>query len=1135
MNDLDVINRYILESVKSGRVNKQKALEALSLFNSNKLSDSIRWMVNEIEFEVFGTRNNYTVDEIQSTISFKLFLDKLIDLSKSVKPEEDINKINRAEHREYYPLSSQQSRIFTVSVLDKTGIAYNIPQIINLEENFDKQHIEGIIHMLIKRHEILRTSFKYIDGIPKQVVHEDIDFKLEHINTDNNNLKDIIKAFVRPFDLSSAPLFRAAIVSMPESKTVLVVDIHHIISDGYSLSNVLTKELISLSRGEVLPEPKLQYKDFSVWQQKMFENGGFEKNKRYWLDMFSGELPISNMPLDCARPTIMSFDGDYITFSVESEIKERLKSLSAKNQTTLYMTLLSAYYVLLSKYTGQEDIVVGSISMGRHHKGTESMMGMFVNTLALRNYPKGNKTFRELLMEVKTNTLNAFENEDFQYGELIKALEIKRDISRNPLFDTVFFMQSHIISENNLITRHENKTSQFDITLEGLETEEEIKFTLEYNVSIYKKATMERFSKHFINILKQIAEQDEIKICDIDILSEAERQQILFEFNDTEVEYQRNKTLHELFEEQAEKTPDSIAVKSGNLVLTYRELNEKAGKLAGYLEDKGIKSEALIGIMVDRSLDMIIGIMGVLKSGAAYIPIDPEYPKDRIEYMLEDSGARIVLTNKNLGDKLGVNIEKLKIDEEWIYETENRNLTCKSHANSLAYIIYTSGSTGKPKGVMIEHRAVVNFIKGITDIMHFEKGESILCLTSISFDIFVLEAILPLTVGMRIVLADEIMQRDITGLLNIIKEEEIRVLQATPSRMQMLLDSKEGRRGLDKLRIIMIGGDMLHASLLKEVQSIKTAKIFNMYGPTETTIWSSVKELTKETQISIGTPIANTSMYILGKDNKLLAMGIPGELCIAGDGLARGYMNNVSLTEEKFAPNPFVPGKKIYKTGDIARWLPDGNIVLLGRSDNQVKLRGHRIELGEIESSLISHAEIKEAVVAAREDNNGNKYLCAYIVSEREFTVQELREYLSRGLHEYMIPSYFCQLDHLPITANGKIDRKALPEPSGNMKMGTEYAPPSNETEETLVKLWGSVLITKTIGADDDFFDLGGDSLTLGQLQLLINEHYPNKIKTYDLFDNRTVRKQARLIADRSKSNKENNESKKEKLELLEF
>jgi len=1135
MNNLDDINKCILENVKSGEINKQQAIEVLSLINSNKLTDSISSIVNEIEYEAFGSRNSYTIDEIQNKIGFKVFLDKLIMLSKSARIVEEYNEIKRVDKQEYYPLSSHQSRVFVASIIDKTGITYNIPQIINLEADLDKQHIESMIHMLIKRHEILRTSFKYIDGVPVQIVHDDIDFKLEQIHRDNNNLKEIVKAFVRPFDLNSVPLFRAAIVSMPENKTVLVVDIHHIISDGYSLSNVLAKDLLSLLHGKILPEPKLQYKDFAVWQQKMLENGAFQKMKKYWLEVFSGELPVSNMPLDYARPPKENLEGDYIIFSVEKEIKEKLKKLSAKNGTTLYMTLLSAYYVLLSKYTGQEDIVVGAMSMGRHQKNTEDMMGMFVNTLALRNYPEGNKTFREFLLDVKANMLMAFENEDFQYDELIKALKIKSDMRRNLLFDTVFFMQSHIISENNLITRLEKKTSQFDITLEGLETEEEIKFSLEYNVSIYKKSSMEKLSKHFINVLKQIVEQDEIKICDIDILSEAEIHQLLFEFNDTEAEYQRNKTIYELFEEQVERTPDSIAVKSGKKVLTYRELNEKAGKLASLLVDKGIKSEAIIGIMTDRSLDMIIGIMGILKSGAAYLPIDPEYPKDRIEYMLEESGARIVLTNKNLGDKLEINIEKLKIDEEWIYEMENSHSSCKSLANNLAYIIYTSGSTGKPKGVMIENRAVVNFIKGITDIMHFEKGESILCLTAISFDIFVLETILPLVVGMKIVLVDEEMQRDIVGLTNIIKEEEIRVLQVTPSRMQMILGSKEGRSGLDKLRVIMIGGDMLHDSLLKEVQSVSTAKIYNMYGPTETTIWSSVKELTKETQISIGTPIANTSMYILGKDNKLLALGIPGELCIGGDGLARGYMNNVLLTEEKFVANPFVPGKKIYKTGDMARWLPDGNIELLGRRDNQVKIRGHRVELGEIENRLLSHVEVKEAVVVAREDNNANRYLCAYIVSEKEFTVQELREYLSIELYEYMIPSYFCRLDSLPITANGKIDRKALPEPSGNVKMGTEYAPPSNEVEEALVKLWCSVLITKKIGVDDDFFDLGGDSLTLGQLQLLISEHYPNKIKTYDLFENRTVRKQARLITDRSKSIKEINESKKEKFELLEL
>lgn len=1135
MNNLDTINKYILESVKSGEINRQRAVEALSLINSNKMSDRINWVVSEIEYDVFGSRNVHMIDEIQNRIGFKLFLDKLMDLSKSVNPGEEHNQIKRVGYQEYYPLSSHQRRIFAACALDKTGIAYNIPQIINLEADLNKQQIETMIRMLIKRHEILRTSFKYIDGIPVQIVHDDIDFSLEHTHINTSDLKEIVKAFVRPFDLDSVPLFRVGIVSMPENKTVLVIDIHHIISDGYSLSNVLTNELLSLSRGEVLPEPKLQYKDFSVWQQKMLENGAFEKMKRYWLEVFSGDLPLSNMPLDHTRPPVANFSGDYITFSVAKEIKGKLKNLSAQNGATLYMTLLAAYYVLLSKYTGQEDIVVGSMSMGRNHKGTENMLGVFVNILALRNYPKASNTFRELLLEVKSNMLKALENEGFQYDELVKELHIKRDKSRNLLFDTVFYMQSHIISENNLITRLEKKTSQFDITLEGLELDDEIKFALEYDVNIYKKETMERFCGHFVNILKQIMERDEITIQDIDILSEAERHQILFEFNHTEAEYPKNRTIHELFEEQAENTPDNIAVKSGREALTYKELNEKSEKLASVLADKGVKAESIVGIMVDRSLDMLVGILGVLKSGAAYLPIDPEYPRERIEYMLEDSGAKVVLTNKDLGNRLQINIEKLKIDEEWIYKTESKRDVPRSLSNNLAYIIYTSGSTGKPKGVMIEHRAVVNFIYGIMNEFQFKKEESILCLTTISFDIFVLETLLPLVAGMKIVLANERAQRDIADLANLINEEQIKVLQVTPSRMQMILGSEEGRRALGKLRIIMIGGERLNDAILKEVKNVSKARIYNMYGPTETTVWSSVKELTGVNQISIGKPIANTSMYVVDRNNKLQAIGILGELCIAGDGLGRGYLKRHKLTEEKFVKNPFIPGTRMYKTGDIAKWLPDGSIDVLERLDNQVKIRGHRIELEEIENRLLGHDEIKEAVVVAREGNHEGQYLCAYIVSEREITVQELREYLSRELIEHMIPSYFCQLDHLPLTANGKIDRNALPEPEGGMNLGTAYVPPSNKIEEVLVELWGNVLYTKRIGIDDDFFKLGGNSLALGQLQILINERYVNTIKTYDLFENRTIREQAKLIADKSMPAEKNNENLTERLELLKF
>ncbi|MGB7605373.1 MAG: amino acid adenylation domain-containing protein [Lutisporaceae bacterium] len=1140
MNNLDDINKCILENVKSGEINKQQAIEVLSLINSNKLSDSIRWIVNEIEYDVFGSRNSYTIDEIQNKIGFKVFLDKLITLSKSVRIGEEYNEIKRVGEQEYYPLSSHQSRVFVASIIDKTGITYNIPQIINLEADLDKQHIESMIHMLIKRHEVLRTSFKYIDGVPVQIVHDDIDFKLEQIHRDNNNLNEIVKAFVRPFDLNSVPLFRAAIVFMPENKTVLVVDIHHIISDGYSLSNVLAKDLLSLSHGKILPEPKLQYKDFAVWQQKMLEKGAFQKMKKYWLEVFSGELPVSNMPLDYARPPIANLDGDYIIFSVEKEIKEKLKKLSAKNQTTLYMTLLSAYYVLLSKYTGQEDIVVGSISMGRHHKGTENIMGMFVNTLALRNYPKENKTFRELLMEVKVNTLNAFENEDFQYDELIKTLNIKRDMSRNPLFDTVFFMQSHIISESNLITRNEKKTSQFDITIEGLELDEEIRFSLEYNIGIYKKLTMERFSKHFINVLKQVVEQDDIKLCDINILSEAERNQILFEFNNTYAEYPSEKTIHQLFEEQVERTPDNIAAIYEDKQLTYRELNEKSNQLARVLRDKGVNRNSIAGLMVERSLEMEIGILAILKAGGAYLPISPDYPKDRITYMLEDSEAVVLLTQGQFMDKVDFK-DTINLEDERIYQGVDTNPECINNPKDLAYIIYTSGSTGKPKGVMIEHNSAINRINWMQKKYPLNSTDIILQKTTFTFDVSVWELFWWFFAGARVCFLINGGEKDPAAIINAIERNKATTMHFVPSMLNVFLDHIDGNietERLFSLKQVFVSGEALNLHQVEDFNRIlcstNETKLINLYGPTEASVDVSYFDCSTGRSLEvvpIGKPIDNIKLYVMDKYSNLMPVGVPGELCIAGVGLARGYINRQELTAEKFVDNPFCPGARIYKTGDLVRWLPDGNIEFLGRIDNQVKIRGYRIELGEIENKLLGYEAVKEVVVIAKADNSGSKLLCAYIVGERELSISELREHLSKDLPDYMLPSYYIQLEKLPMTHNGKVDRKALSEldTDGGISTGTEYEAPRDNTEEILVDIWRDVLEVEKIGINDNFFELGGHSLKATSLIAKIHKILNVEVPLKEIFTNLTIKRISEYIKNSEESIYSSIESVEEK------
>jgi len=729
----------------------------------------------------------------------------------------------------------------------------------------------------------------------------------------------------------------------------------------------------------------------------------------------------------------------------------------------------------------------------------------------------GNKTVSEFIEEVKANALRAYENQDYQFEELIEKLNVRRDMSRNPVFDVMFVMQNMDMGEITLegisIKSYvmENGVSKFDITLTAVEAEEKIGLSIEYCSRLFNKDTIERMIGHLKNILNEITQSVNKRVSEIDILDEKERHKLLYEFNNTYAEYPRDKTIHELFEEQAARTPDNIAVVYEDSQLTYKELNEKANQLARVLRKKGVKPGNIVGIVVERSIEMIAGIIGILKAGGAYLPIDPEYPVSRKKYILEDSRAGILLTQSHLRYNNEFSGEVIELDDEEIYEGQAGNLELINKPNDIAYVIYTSGSTGKPKGVMIENKSVVNFMGGMKKEIKFSNTDRVLAVTTICFDIFVLETLLPLVTGATVIVADKRQQED-AGLLNeLIEEKEISILQLTPSRLQVIKECINDKKLFKQVRSIIIGGETLPDLLYREIKEKTDARLYNVYGPTETTIWSTIKEL-KDEKVTIGKPLANTKIYIMDSNNNLQAVGVPGEIYLGGGGLARGYLNRPELTAEKFVANPFEPGERLYKTGDIARWLSDGNIEFIGRMDQQVKIRGLRIELGEIESQLLKHEAVKETVVLAKEDKNGSKYLCAYLVSNRELTVKELRERLSQQLPEYMIPSYFIQLEKIPLTPNGKIDRKALPEPDGNIVTGAEYEAPGNETEEKLVEIWQKVLGADRIGINDNFFDLGGHSLKATSMAAKIHKELNVEVPLREVFKKPTIKGLAEYI-----------------------
>ncbi|MBU2699290.1 amino acid adenylation domain-containing protein [Sporomusaceae bacterium BoRhaA] len=1018
--------------------------------------------------------------------------------------------------QDYYPLSSAQKRMCILNQLDSDSIAYNFPVAFKVEGYLDKKRFEETLRKIIKRHETLRTSFELIGGEPVQRIHDNIDFKIDYIQSTDQNISDIIKKFIRPFDLSIAPLLRVSLVELSKNRCLILFDLHHIIGDGVS-EGILIKELVSLYQGKDLPKLRIQYKDFAFWQNQLLRTEALKKQEEYWLNTFSGEIPILNMPTDYPRPSIRSSEGDRLHFELGEELTSKLNKLAKETSTTLYMVLLAAYNVLLAKYTGQEDIIVGSPIAGRPHVDLNNILGMFVNSLAIRSYPKGSITFLAFLKNVRENALKAYENQDYQFEKLVDRLDIVRDLSRNPLFDTMFVLQNTEIVKMALddlkISRYQldNKIAKFDLTLEAKERDDCLEFTMEYCTRLFKQETLERLAAHFVNLLEQIVNQPQSKLAEFEVLSKAEKRQLLIAFNDTKVDYTKDKTIQELFEEQVEKVPENIVVAFEEQQLTYRELNEKANQLARILREKEVKADDIIGIMVERSPEMIIGIMGILKAGGAYLPIDPEYPLERITYMLNDSGAGILLTQKSLTSKVPFKGETIILDDPGVYQGDHSNLTKENTPQNLAYIIYTSGSTGKPKGVEIEHSSLANLIYWYRRVYNITDVDRTTQVAGQSFDASVFEIFPYISSGAGIYIPNNEIRASASSLIPWLRDNRITISYQPTSMAEALLDADWP---MDiSLRALLTAGDTLHRRPCHGLPFV----FVNHYGPTENTVaatWANVYDKPNNILPPIGRPIDNNQIYIVDKNNKLQPIGVPGELCISGASLARGYLNQPKLTMEKFVINPFISGERMYRTGDLAKWLPDGNIEFLGRIDRQVKIRGFRIELGEIESQLLKHPLVKETVVIARKDIEGYKDLCAYIVAEQILSVTELRKYLSNTLPDYMIPSFFIKVEKMPLTPNGKIDQKALPDPKKNICTGKKYIAPRSQTEEKVILIFEKVLGVKSIGIDDNFFELGGNSLKVISTIYKINKEFNLDLPILTLFNNPTVRNLADYIAE---------------------
>jgi hybrid polyketide synthase/nonribosomal peptide synthetase FtdB len=1008
--------------------------------------------------------------------------------------------IPRIAQTKYCELSAAQKRMYVLNEIEAAQTNYNVPFVEVVAGKIDVVKLENAIKTIISRHESLRSSFGLKDERPMVEVHSQVDFQLETIDAGGaspESLNRLIASLIKPFDLSKAPLLRVALLKIAAQKQLLFLDVHHIICDATSMY-IFARELAKLYSGEELSELPIQYRDFAAWQKNSFKTAKFANQENYWLNQFQGELPVLNMSYDFPRPLLQSYEGNRRWFKVETGVYESLKTFCKETGTTFFMVLLAAYNVLLYKYTGQEEIIVGSPIEGRTHRDLESLIGIFINTLPLRNFPGRTKSFKAFLQEVRETSLQAYENQEYPFEKLVEKIDPPRDMSRNPLFDTMFSLQSkddfslELEGIKMYSYKFDNFTAKFDLMLEVSEVGNEMSYMVEYCTKLFTAETIERFGKHYLNVLKAVSGDPEIQLAKINILSQEEQQQLIFDFNNTAHEFDRAKTVPYYVEAHAKATPERIAVIYGESQATYGEVNRKANQIAHALVATGSGKNEVIAVLLDRSVLLVESILGIWKAGAVYLPLDPQYPTSRIETILNESGVGQVLTLPQYTAKLeNYGGKVINPEAETIKKESEEDLNFEIDSGNMAYVIYTSGSTGIPKGAMIEHVGMMNHIHAEIDLLGLTAATIMAQNASHCFDISVWQFFAALTVGGRIVIYSNEVVTDVCQFTDRIKADGITILEAVPSFLGMMLEYlKEQEMRLEKLDYLLATGETVKPELVRKWLALNPGtKVVNAYGPAEASdditqyIVEAAPTLERES-LPIGKPLPNMHIYIVDQDLNLCPLGVQGEICVSGIGVGRGYLNDPEKTDRVFMEDPFrsETGIRLYKTGDLGRWLPDGCLEFLGRIDHQVKLRGFRIELGEIENRLMKAEAVDEAVVLAKEDASGDKYLCAYIVAKREIGLIEMREYLSRHLPDYMVPTYLVQLAKLPVTPNGKIDRKALPEPEENMQTGMGYLAPRNLLEQTLVEVWQSVLGTPKMGIRDNYFVLGGDSIKAIQI-----------------------------------------------------
>lgn len=1060
----------------------------------------------------------------------------------SSKSKSDLTKVVASQDAIIVPLTEAQKQLWFLTKIEENGsLAYNVSFSLQLRGTFQLAAMCQAVQKVVDRHEALRTiigsqgDFQYI--LPSLKIDVPL---IDFSNADNYERESRVvewfkKESQEPLDLIQGPLFRTCILKLEEQLHLLVLTAHHIVIDGWSM-NLILQELAAFYSTEcqgVICQltPPMQYREYIKWQEQQSQTEVMAAHESYWLQKFANSIPVLNLPTDRPRPPIKTYKGNRQTIKLDADLCQQVKKLSREKGCTLFMLLLAVHTTLLHRMTAQDDMVVGIPTAGRSLTGSEQLVGYCTHILPIRSFVVGELSFLEHLQTLKSLLLEAYEHQDYPFARLLNQLKADVDLSRSPLVSVTFnferAMTAKIFELEAELFWQPVSSVDYEINFNATEINGEIILDCDYNTDLYDAATIERMLGHFQTLIKGIVSNPQQRISELPLLTAAEQHQMM-EWNNTKKNYPQEKCIHRLFEEQVERTPNAVAVVFENKQLTYQELNRRANQLAHHLQEQGVGPEIQVGICVERSLEMVVGLLGILKAGGTYVPLEPAYPQERLAYMLNNSQVSVLLTQKKLTTELPeYETDRVYLDTDWevISQQRDENLISGVVADNLAYVIYTSGSTGNPKGVMVTHRNLVNAYMAWEDAYQLRSlCTSHLQMASFSFDVFSGDLVRTLCSGAKLVICPREWLLIPEKLYELMQKEKVDCAEFVPAVLRNLIQYLEQiQQDLSFMRLVIVGSDSWHIREYQQFQNFLGVNtcLINSYGVSEATIDSSyfesaVVNLPVDGLVPIGRPFANTKIYILDQYLQPVPIGVPGELHIAGAGVARGYLNHPELTQQRFILNPFSNEREelLYKTGDLARYLADGNIEFLGRLDHQVKIRGFRIELGEIESALTQHPAVFQALVIAQEDQSGNKRLVAYIVTNKKlvFSLSELRRFLLGSLPDYMVPAAFVILDALPLTPNGKIDRRALPAPdSFQMSLEASFVPPRTDEEKILANLWAEVLGRKQVGIHDNFFELGGDSILSIQILARANQaglHLTPK----QLFQHQTIAQLASVV-----------------------